>query len=63
MTGVANAAAVAIDNSKLYREAQEANRLKDEFVADGFARIENTADANAGLYPPASHHDAEFGKF
>jgi signal transduction histidine kinase len=33
MTGVANAAAVAIDNTKLYREAQEANRLKDEFVA------------------------------
>jgi signal transduction histidine kinase len=33
MTGVANAAAVAIDNAKLYREALEANRLKDEFVA------------------------------
>jgi signal transduction histidine kinase len=33
MTGVANAAAVAIDNAKLHREAQEANRLKDEFVA------------------------------
>ncbi len=31
--GLANAAAVAIDNAKLYREAQEANRLKDEFVA------------------------------
>lgn len=30
---LANAAAVAMDNSKLYREAQEANRLKDEFVA------------------------------
>lgn len=30
---LANAAAVAIDNAKLYREAQEANRLKDEFVA------------------------------
>jgi signal transduction histidine kinase len=33
MTGVANAAAVAINNTKLYREAEEANRLKDEFVA------------------------------
>jgi signal transduction histidine kinase len=30
---LANAAAVAMDNSKLYRDAQEANRLKDEFVA------------------------------
>jgi signal transduction histidine kinase len=30
---LADAAAVAMDNSKLYREAQEANRLKDEFVA------------------------------
>jgi signal transduction histidine kinase len=28
-----NAAAVAIANAHLYREAQEANRLKDEFVA------------------------------
>ncbi len=27
------AAAVAIDNARLYREAHEANRLKDEFVA------------------------------
>src|SRR4051794_32834602 len=33
MSGVANAAAVAIDNAKLYRDALEANRLKDEFVA------------------------------
>ncbi|HEY2383275.1 MAG TPA: GAF domain-containing sensor histidine kinase [Terriglobia bacterium] len=33
MHGLANAAGVAIDNAKLYREAQEANRLKDEFVA------------------------------
>jgi signal transduction histidine kinase len=31
--GLANAAAVAMDNSRLYRNAQEANRLKDEFVA------------------------------
>jgi hypothetical protein len=30
---LASAAAVAMDNSRLYREAQEANRLKDEFVA------------------------------
>jgi len=30
---LANAAAVAMDSSKLYRDAQEANRLKDEFVA------------------------------
>jgi len=28
-----NAAAVAMDNSNLYRAAQDANRLKDEFVA------------------------------
>src|SRR5262245_46632323 len=28
-----NAAAVAIANARLYREAEEANRLKDEFVA------------------------------
>jgi signal transduction histidine kinase len=33
MASLANAAGVAIDNAKLYREAQEANRLKDEFVA------------------------------
>ncbi len=32
-TNLADAAAVAMDNSRLYREAQEANRLKDEFVA------------------------------
>jgi signal transduction histidine kinase len=30
---LANAAAVAIDRAELYRKAQEANRLKDEFVA------------------------------
>jgi signal transduction histidine kinase len=30
---VANAAAVAIDRAELHRKAQEANRLKDEFVA------------------------------
>jgi signal transduction histidine kinase len=30
---LANAAAVAIDSAKLSRDAQEANRLKDEFVA------------------------------
>src|SRR5438105_3902029 len=30
---VADAAAVAIDNAELYRQAQEANRLKDDFVA------------------------------
>jgi PAS domain S-box-containing protein len=30
---VAHRAALAIDNARLYREAQEANRLKDEFLA------------------------------
>lgn len=30
---LANRAAVAIDNAKLFREAQQANRLKDEFLA------------------------------
>jgi signal transduction histidine kinase len=30
---VANAAAVALENAELYRKAEEANRLKDEFVA------------------------------
>jgi signal transduction histidine kinase len=33
MRSLANAAGVAIDNAKLYGEAREANRLKDEFVA------------------------------
>jgi signal transduction histidine kinase len=32
-SSLANAAAVAMDSSRLYRDAQEANRLKDEFVA------------------------------
>src|SRR6185295_8776927 len=30
---LANAAGIAIENAKLHRNAQEANRLKDEFVA------------------------------
>jgi signal transduction histidine kinase len=30
---LANAAAIALDRAELYRKAQEANRLKDEFVA------------------------------
>jgi signal transduction histidine kinase/ActR/RegA family two-component response regulator len=30
---LANAAAMAVDNARLYAEAQEANRLKDEFLA------------------------------
>ena len=31
--GVAGWAAIAIDNARLYQEAEEANRLKDEFLA------------------------------
>ncbi|HSK08379.1 MAG TPA: ATP-binding protein, partial [Vicinamibacterales bacterium] len=31
--GIARRAALAIDNARLYRESQQANRLKDEFLA------------------------------
>jgi PAS domain S-box-containing protein len=31
--GMASSAAVALDNARLYKEAQDANRLKDEFLA------------------------------
>ncbi|HVD76524.1 MAG TPA: response regulator [Vicinamibacteria bacterium] len=33
VVGLAAQAAVAMDNARLYRQAQEANRLKDEFLA------------------------------
>jgi PAS domain S-box-containing protein len=32
-SGIASWAALALDNARLYREAQEANRVKDEFMA------------------------------
>jgi signal transduction histidine kinase len=32
-SGVAGWAAIALDNARLYRDAEEANRLKDEFLA------------------------------
>jgi PAS domain S-box-containing protein len=32
-TGVAQWAAITLDNARLYRDAEEANRLKDEFLA------------------------------
>ncbi|MCK6526945.1 ATP-binding protein [Myxococcota bacterium] len=33
LDGLADRAAVAVDNARLYRDAQESNRLKDEFLA------------------------------
>jgi PAS domain S-box-containing protein len=33
MVGIASSAAVALDNARLYKQAQDANRAKDEFLA------------------------------
>lgn len=64
--GVAGWAAIALDNARLYQEAAEANRLKDEFLATLSHELRTPLNAvlgwahmlREGSMPPAMHQRA-----
>jgi GAF domain-containing protein len=65
VVGLAGQAATAMDNTRLYEaarkarsEAENANRLKDEFPGNRFARIAHAAERNTGLGANAAHRKA-----